>query len=67
MKNVQNDSSEFDELLHEMVFKEPFTNQYIVYINSKGEMILWTVSDYIKEFLSIIEIEKENVSHMQKM
>ena len=55
-KNVQNYSSEFDGLIHKMVSKEPFINQEIIYINGKDELELYTVSDYIKYFLSIREI-----------
>ena len=43
-----------------MVSKEPVINQEISYINGNGEMKLSTVSDYMKEFLSIIEIERKN-------
>ena len=46
--NVQNDSSKFEALLHEMVPKKPFTSQEICYINGNGEIILCTVSEYIK-------------------
>ena len=46
--NVQNDSSEFEGLLHEMVSKKPFISQYICYINGNGERKLCTVSAYIK-------------------
>ena len=35
------------------------------YIHGKGEIKLSTVSDYIKDFLSVIEIEKK-VSCLQK-
>ena len=51
--NIQNDSSKFEGLLHEMVLKKPFMIQYICYINGNV---------YIKEFLSIVEIENKNVT-----
>ena len=46
--NVQNDSSEFEGLLHEIVSKNPFVIQVICYINGNGEIKLCTVSAYIK-------------------
>ena len=46
--NVQNDSSEFEGLLHKMVSKKPFMSQLICYINGDGERKLCTVSSYIK-------------------
>ena len=54
MKNLQNESSEFNGLLYVMLSKKPFINQDISYINGKGEMKFSTVSDYIKEFCIII-------------
>ena len=36
-KNVQNDSSEFEGLIQEMVSQKPFSNQYICHINLNGE------------------------------
>ena len=45
-----------------MVSKEPLINQGISYINENGEMKFSTVSNYIKEFWGIIEIDK-NVSN----
>ena len=39
-------------------------NQEISYINGNGEIKLSTVSAYIGEFLSIIEIDRKKVSHM---
>ena len=59
--NVQNDSSEFEGLLQEMVSQKPFINQEICHINLNGEKNICTVSTYIKEFLSIVEIENKNV------
>ena len=35
--NVQNDSSEFEGLLHEMASKKPFMSQDICYINGNGK------------------------------
>ena len=35
--NIQNDSSEFEGLLHEMVAKKPFMIQEICYINGNGK------------------------------
>ena len=55
-KSVKNDSSEFEGLLHEMMYKKPFIDQEISCINFDGERKLSTVSNYMKEFLSIIEI-----------
>ena len=60
--NVQNYSSEFEGLLHEIVSKKPFMSQVICYINGNDETKLWTVSAYIKYILSILEIENKNVS-----
>ena len=56
---MQNDSSEFEGLLHEMMSKELFINQEISYINFNGERKLSTVSNFMKEFLSINEIENK--------
>ena len=44
-KNVQNDSSEFEGLLHEIMSKKPFINQEISYINIDDEIKLSTVSN----------------------
>ena len=52
--NVQNDSSEFEGLLHKIMSKKPVINQEISYINVDGEMKFSTVSNYMKYFLSII-------------
>ena len=60
--NVRTDSSGFEGLLHEMVFKKTFMSQEICYINGNGERKLCTMSAYIKEFLSIVEIENKNVT-----
>ena len=57
--NVQNYSSEFEGLLHEMVSKETFINKERSYINLDSERKLSTVSDFIKAFFSINEIEKK--------
>ena len=53
IENLHNYFSDFDRLFHKMVNKEPFINQEIIYINGKDELELYTVSDYIKYFLSI--------------
>ena len=37
-KNVQNDSSKFEGLLHEMISYKPFISQDICHINSNGEI-----------------------------
>ena len=42
--NVQNDSSEFEGLLDEMVSKKPLMIQEIFYINWNGERKLCTMS-----------------------
>ena len=52
--NIQNDSSEFEGLLREMVPKKPVMSQEICYINWNGEAKLCTVSAYKKEFLIIV-------------
>ena len=57
--NVQNASSEFEVLLHKMVSQKPFINQEIFHINLNGERSICTVSAYVKEFLSIVEIENK--------
>ena len=46
--NAQNNSSEFEGLLHEMVSKKRFMSQEICCINGNGERKLCTVSAYIK-------------------
>ena len=55
--NVQEDSSEFERIIHEMVSLEIFSNQEICHIDFNGEKRICTVSTYIKEYLSIVEIE----------
>ena len=57
--NVQNDSLEFEGLLHEMASNKPFTSQDICYINGNGEIKLCTVPTYIKELLIIVQIENK--------
>ena len=42
--------------------KKTFISQDIFYINENGERKLCTVSAYIKELLSILEIENKNVT-----
>ena len=49
-KNVQNDSSEFEGSLQEIISKKTFINKEISYINFDGDMKLSTVSNYMKEF-----------------
>ena len=58
-KNVQEDSSEFEALIHEMISLELFSNQEICHIGLNGEKIICTMSTYIKEYLSIVEIENK--------
>ena len=57
--NVQEDSSEFEALIQEMISSELFSNQEICHIDLNGEKIICTVSTYIKEYLSIVEIENK--------
>ena len=47
-ENFQNDSSEFEGLLHKMVSQKPFINQDICHVNLNGERSICTVSNYIK-------------------
>ena len=54
---MQNDYSEFEDLLHKMVSKKPVMKKEVSYINVNGESKLSTVSVNIKEFLSIIKVE----------
>ena len=56
---MQNDPPEFEGLLYKMITKKTFINQEISYINIDGDMELSTVSNYIKYFLRIIEIENK--------
>ena len=65
---MQNDSSEFEGLIHEMMSKEPFINEDISYINLDGERKLSTVYNLMKEFLSKNEIEnrKCHICHNTK-
>ena len=46
-KNIQNDSLEFEALLHKMVSMKHFMSQEICYINGNDERKLYTVSAYI--------------------
>ena len=55
--NVQEDSSEFEALIQEMISFEIFKNQEICHIDLNGENIICPVSTYIKEYLSIVEID----------
>ena len=60
--NVHNYSSEFKALLHKMVSKKPFMIQEIYYMNGNCERKIFTVSQYIKEFFSRVEIEDNKMS-----
>ena len=53
-ENVQNDSLDFEGLLHEILSKKHLINQEISYIIIGGEMKLSTVFNYTKYFFSII-------------
>ena len=57
--NVQEDSSEFEALIQETISFEIFSNQEICHINLNGKKRVCTVSTYIKEYLSIVEIENK--------
>ena len=46
--NVQEDSSEFEALIQDIISSELFRNQYICHIDLNGEKIISTVSTYIK-------------------
>ena len=46
--NVQEDSSEFERIIHEMVSLKIFSNQEIFHIDLNGEKRICTVSTYIK-------------------
>ena len=52
--NVQEDSSEFEALIQEMVSSELFSNQEICHIDLNGEKRICSVSTHIKEGLSTI-------------
>ena len=58
-KNVQEYSSEFEAIIHEMISFKLFSNQDICHIDLNGEKRICTVSTYIKEYLSIVEIENK--------
>ena len=62
---MQNYSSKFERLLQKMVSKKQFTKQEISSINGNGERKLSNVSNYIKEFSSIIKIGKKSVTYAQ--
>ena len=66
-KNVQNDSSEFEGLIHEMVSQKPFSNQEICHINLNDEKSICTVSTYIKKYLSLVEIENKKYQRCSNM
>ena len=57
--NVQKDSSEFEGLIQEMVSQKLFSNKDICHIDLNGEKSICTVSTYIKQYLSILEIENK--------
>ena len=57
--NVQEDSSEFEAPIHEMISIKIFSNQEICHIDFNVEKRICTVSTYIKEYLSIVEIENK--------
>ena len=61
--NVQEDSSEFEALIQEIISSEIFSNQEIFHIDLNGKKRISSVSTYIKESLSIIEIENKNVKN----
>ena len=65
--NVQNGSSDFEGIIHEMVSHKPFSNQEICHIDLNGEKIICTVSTYIKEFLIIVEIENKQCHRCSNM
>ena len=46
---------------------ELFSNQEICHINLNGEKIICTVSTYIKEFLSIVEIDNKIFQRCSKL
>ena len=60
-KNVQNDSSEIEDLLHEMVSKKKVMNKDNSDMNGNDKMKIFTVFIYIEYFLIIIEVEKKCV------
>ena len=65
--NVQEDSSEFEALIQEMISSELFSNQEICHIDLNGETRISSVSTYIKEILSIIEIENKKCQKCSKL
>ena len=65
--NVQIYSSWFEGLLQEMVSQKHFINQEICHINLNGKRIICTVSTYIKEFLSIEEIDNKICQRCSKL
>ena len=66
-KNVQEDYSEFEALIHKIMSLELFSNQEICHIDLNGWKMICTVSTYIKEFLSIVEIENKNCQNWSKL
>ena len=50
-------------LIQEMISFELFSDQEIFHIDLNGEKRICTVSTYIKEYLSIVEIENKNVKN----
>ena len=65
--NVQEDSSEFEALIQEMISSEIFSNQEICHIYLNGEKRISSVSTYMKENLSIIEIENKVCQKCSKL
>ena len=65
--NVQNYSSDFEELIHKMVSLKLFSNQEICHIDYNDEKRICTVSTYIKEFLSKVEIENKKCQRCSKL
>ena len=47
-KNLQEDSSEFEALIQDMISSKFFRNQEICHIDLNGEKIICNVSTYIK-------------------
>ena len=65
--NIQEDSSEFEALIHEIISLKLFNNQEIFHIDLNGEKVICNVSTYIKEYLSIVEIENKKCQKCSKL
>ena len=65
--NIQEESSEFEALFHKIISLELFSNQDICHIDLNGEKRIGTVSKYIKEYLSIVEIENKKFQKFSKL